>query len=309
MRIEVPRALADAHIRHLGPRGPAWTAGLPALAEAYLRRWRLRLDGPATHGMVALVLPVRRADGTPAVLKLQPSDEETRGEPAALRAWEGRGAVRLIDADTTDTRACALLLERLGRPLTTLPGHLAATRIVAGLLARLHAVPPPPGLRRLGDIAGAMIAAAPAARRALTDPADRRLLDVCTSAVRDLTDDPGQRLLHWDLHDGNVLHAPGDADPWHAIDPKPLVGDPAFDLMPMLHNRWDDAVATGDPARAVRDRFDLMTDMLGLQRPRAAGWTLGRVLQNTLWDVEDGAHAFDPVQRLIAEALHGDYRP
>ncbi|MEQ7006730.1 aminoglycoside phosphotransferase family protein [Actinopolymorpha sp. B17G11] len=70
-----------------------------------------------------------------------------------------------------------------------------------------------------------------------------------------------------------------------AIDPKPLAGDPGFEPLPALHNRWDDVVATADVPRAVRRRLDLMTDTLGLDRQGAIGWTLGRVLQNVLWDV------------------------
>ena len=33
------------------------------------------------------------------------------------------------------------------------------------------------------------------------------------------------------------------------------------------------------------------------------GWTLGRVLQNALWDVEDGKTGLDPVQVAIAAAV------
>lgn len=35
-----------------------------------------------------------------------------------------------------------------------------------------------------------------------------------------------------------------------------------------------------------------MTDVLGLDRERARAWSLGRVLQNSLWNVEDG----DPLE-------------
>ena len=86
-RITVPAELAEYHESYDDEEGRAWIAGLPELAAGFLDRWELRLDGPPAHGAVALVLPVRRADDTPAVLKLQPVDEETEGEPAALRAW------------------------------------------------------------------------------------------------------------------------------------------------------------------------------------------------------------------------------
>src|SRR5690606_24588076 len=54
-------------------------------------------------------------------------------------------------------------------------------------------------------------------------------------------------------------------------------------------NRWADVTAGGDVTGSVRRRFDLMVAALGLDRSRAAGWTLGRILQDVLWDVEDGA--------------------
>jgi streptomycin 6-kinase len=88
-----------------------------------------------------------------------------------------------------------------------------------------------------------------------------------------------------------------------AIDRKPLAGDPGFELLPALDNRWEEVVATGNMTRAVLRRFDLLTEVLGLDRQRATGWTLGRVLQNALWDIEDGDTALDPTQIVIAAAL------
>nr|WP_313886275.1 aminoglycoside phosphotransferase family protein [Amycolatopsis viridis] len=133
------------------------------------------------------------------------------------------------------------------------------------------------------------------------DPAEQRLVRTCASAVAELVGEPGDRLLHWDLHYDNVLA--GTREPWLAIDPEPLAGDPGFDLLPTLDSRWDEVTATGDVARAVLRRFDLLTEVLGLDRNRATGWTLGRVLQNALWDVEGGKAALEPVQVAIATAL------
>lgn len=82
-----------------------------------------------------------------------------------------------------------------------------------------------------------------------------------------------------------------------AIDPKPLAGDPGFELFPALVNRFD--------AEAVGWRFDLMTGVLGLDRARARAWTLGRVLQNACWGAEDGARRLVPEQAEIARRLLG----
>jgi streptomycin 6-kinase len=299
-RIAVPPALAASQARYNGDAGRAWIASLPRLAAGYLDRWRLRLDGPAGHGAMALVLPVRQPDRSPAVLKLQSVDEETAGEPAALRAWAGRGAVRLLEHDPATG---AMLLERLdaSRPLSSIPDDQRALRILSELLARLVSVPAPAGMRRLNDIAQRMLERVPPALARLARAEDQLLARACAAAMAEQLPATGDRLLHWDLHYDNVLA--GKREPWLAIDPKPLAGDPGFELLPALWNRWDEVVATGDVARAVRRRFDPMVEVLGIDRRAAAAWTLGRVLQDLLWEVEDGATTVDPVLDAIARAL------
>jgi streptomycin 6-kinase len=277
-----------------------WLTGLPGLAERMLDHWDLTLDGDPMSGMASLVLPVIQPSGVPAALKLQPVDWEHESEPVGLRIWAGDGIVRLLDHDH---ETGAMLLERLhsDRPLSTVEDDREATRILAELLARLVIVPAPPGMRHLSDIAGQMVADTPAAIGKLDDSSERDLLTRWAATVAEVLDEPGDRMLHWDLHYDNVLAA--GREPWLAIDPKPLAGDPGFDIMPALGNRWDDIVATGDVSRAVRWRFDLLTGTLGLDRRRATAWTIARALQNCLWDIEDGETALHPMQVAIVTAL------
>ncbi|MFD9960370.1 aminoglycoside phosphotransferase family protein [Amycolatopsis sp. NPDC058986] len=298
MPIDVPHALAAIHDK--SESGRAWLAALPRQADEFLERWALRPDGPTAHGMASLVVPVTRADGIRAVLKLQQPSEENEGAPLGLRTWNGDGIVQLLDHDE-DTGV--MLLERLDetRPLSSVPDDGDAIRILAELLARLVAVPAPEGLRRLADVAAAMLVQTPQAVPALRDPDEQRLVLTCASAVAELLGEPGDRLLHWDLHYDNILA--GHREPWLAIDPEPLAGDPGFDLLPALDNRWDEVLATGDAPRAVLRRFDLLTEALDLDRLRATGWTLGRVLQNALWDIEDGKTMLEPAQVVIAKTL------
>ncbi|KFK86806.1 hydroxyurea phosphotransferase [Streptomyces sp. JS01] len=297
---EIPQGLVASYVTGFGEEGRAWIAGLPSLAADLLERWQLRRDGGVRSGQASLVLPVLRHDGTRAVLKLQLPREETTAALIGLRAWNGDGMVRLLDHDPASS---SMLLERLdgARTLASIDDDDVAMGILAGLLARLVAVPAPQGLRGLGEVAAAMLEQVPQAVTHLTDPADRDLLRGWASAVAELADEPGDRLLHWDLHYDNVLAA--QREPWIAIDPEPLAGDPGFDLWPALDSRWDDVVAQGDPLRVVGRRFDLLTDALGLDRARAAGWTLGRLLQNALWDIEDGEQRLAPSAVVMAEAL------
>ena len=268
--IDIPRELAASQEKYNGEAGRAFIAGLPERTARFLDHWDLRPDGPPMHGVSALVVPVvRSADGTAAVLKLQILDEESAGEPAALRAWNGDGAVRLLDLDEpTGT----MLLERLDetRMLSHLPDPHQAVVTIAELLAHLTSFPAPPGMRRLGDIAQGMLDRTPWALGRIPDPEARRVVADCAAAVREVVDDPGDRLLPWDLHDANDLAPP--LAPWLAIP--------------------DD----------VRWRFDAMTEILALDHPRAHAWTLARLLQNALWDIED-ARPLDDDQLEIARRL------
>ncbi|NEA18679.1 aminoglycoside phosphotransferase family protein [Streptomyces halstedii] len=297
--IEVPEDFVSGQARFNGAAGRAFTAALPGLAARFLAEWGLRRDGAVMYGMCALVLPVVREDGRPAALKLQLVDDETVGEPVALRAWAaaGAGAVGLLEHDAGTG---AMLLERLDerRPLAGMADGRAATEVLARSLARLVSVPAPEGIRRLADVAVRVIGAAPGAAAALVDEEERRLLGDCAAAVREVAGEPGDRLLHWDLHYGNVLAGraeEGRADRWVALDPKPLAGDPGFELLPALDNRFE-----GDE---VMWRFDLLTEVLGLDRERARAWTLARVLQNAVWSTGDGARRLPPGHLEIARRL------
>ncbi|MEV7523181.1 aminoglycoside phosphotransferase family protein [Streptomyces sp. NPDC091371] len=296
---EIPDELVQAQVLWNGDAGREFIAALPGRAECFLERWGLRRTGPVMHGVTALVLPVERADGSAAALKLVALDEETVGEPVALRAWAGQGCVRLLEHDA---ETGALLLERLdeGRDLSGLArrdarGSREAVMVVGGLLARLTSVAAPAGLRGLGEIAAGMLESVPEAAGRLADAGERRLLRDCAAALAEVAGEPGDRLLHWDLHYDNVLA--GGREPWLAIDPKPLSGDPGFELLPAIVNEFR--------VEEVRWRFEALAEAVGADRERARAWTLGRVLQNCLWDVEDEEERLADRELAVAEVLLG----
>lgn len=306
--IDIPDALIATQSTYNGEAGRAFVAALPGMAAGFLERWGLRPDGAAMHGVCALVLPVVRvADGRRAALKLQPVDEETAGEPVALRLWgeASAGAVGLLEYDAATG---TMLLEGLDgrRALSGVADAREAVRVVGGLLAGLTAVRVVEGvgLRGLGEVAARLVAAAPGVAGRLADAGERGLVADCAAAVREVAGEPGDRLLHWDLHFGNVLAGAGaEAEGgerggrWVAIDPKPLVGDAGFELFPALVDRFD--------VDDVGWRFDLLTGVLGLDRGRARAWTLGRVLQNACWDTEEGGRRLVPAHAELARRLLG----
>jgi streptomycin 6-kinase len=275
----VPLALSASAARD--PDRTAWIDRLPELVGALLEEWQLSRDGAPTHGTTALVLPVRTSAGTPAALKVTWPHQEAEHEHLALRHWAGHGAVRLLRADV---RRWALLLERLhpGEDLTTLPAE-EACEVVAGLYARLH-LPAPAQLRTLSEL----VTEADAALRRLPReaPLPRRLVEQVIRLGGSLREDTSTNgtLVHGDLHYENVLA--GDREPWLAIDPKPLSGDPHYEVAPLLWNRWEELAATG-VRDGVRRRFLAVVDAAQLDEDRARDWVLVRMVHNAWGTIAD----------------------
>ncbi|MFS2243082.1 aminoglycoside phosphotransferase family protein [Microbacterium sp. OR16] len=276
-----------------------WARALSSVAGDLLREWELRPDGVIRSGQAGVLVPARRTDGTQAALKLQVPRAETTAAILGLARWDGRGIVRLLDSDPDRG---GMLLERLhgDRTLEAVEDDDSAVHVIGSLLARLHSTPAPDGLPRIEVILAGMLDDAPVAIRSLGGE-DRSRLHRWMRTVAELEAEPGNHLLHWDLHYGNVLAA--DREPWLAIDPEPLVGDPGFDLWPALDSGWSTDDTVTDEHRVVRRRFDILTEMLGLDRRRAAAWTVARLLQNTLWDIEDGHSAISASAKTVDDAL------
>ena len=266
-----------------GPRWADWVAGLPSTVERLTAGWQLRSDGDPGCGHCSLVLPVRTADSAPAVLKIGFPDDESEHEHLALRLWGGHGAVRLLSADP---HRRALLLERL-RPtdLTTMP-EVRACEMVAGLYRSLH-VPASPALRSLSSFLDRWTAELAELPRKAAIP--HRLVEQAVALGRDLASDRTvqERVIHTDLHYGNVLAA--DREPWLAIDPKPVNGDPHYELAPMLWNRWEEIA--GDIRAGVQRRFWTLVDAAGLDDERARAWVVVRMIHNAMWAVQDAPDA------------------
>ncbi|WP_254185120.1 aminoglycoside phosphotransferase family protein [Nocardioides panacis] len=269
-----------------GERFATYLAGLPRLVDELVSEWQLTHDGPPWHGQCALVVPVRTACGRPAVLKVTYPHDEAEHEHLGLRAWHGDGAVQLLRADP---RRWALLLERLHAEEDLTPlWDVEACEIVGGLYQRLH-VPALPQLRRLSSYVDRWTTRL--ADLPVDAPLPRRLVEQAVSLGRDLVGDPATdaRTIHGDLHYENVLAA--DREPWLAIDPKPMAGDPHYEPAPMLWNRWDDVVASGHVRDAVRRRFFTLVDAAGLDEQRARAWVVVREMHNALWVIEDAVTA------------------
>ncbi len=214
---------------------------------------------------MAWVAPVRRADGTAAVLKLGVPHMEAEHEADGLRFWNGRPTVRLLDADA---ELGALLLEKCE------PGtHLRARPedeqdlVLAGLLRELWRAPDPQDpFRPLTEMVDHWIEDTEEGHAGWVDEG---LVREGIRTFRQLAAEPvAAVVLATDLHAGNVLRA--RRKPWLVIDPKPFVGDPTYDATQHLLNC--EGRLRADPAGAI-ERF---TDLLEVDASRVRRWLFAR---------------------------------
>ncbi|MFJ7117060.1 aminoglycoside phosphotransferase family protein [Streptomyces albogriseolus] len=284
MAFEPPRRLVRA-LGETAPEGDDWLEKLPGLAREAVERRELTVERvQLPGGRSSLVVLVRRADGTPAVLKLAPPRARPESERVALAHWGGRGAVQLLEpvsegAEGAEGSEGVLLLERLHPDVSvrTLPEAKALLE-AAGTLRRLW-VDPPEGhvfetvAERTGRQAKAMRAGADAA------PEVAPLVDAALSAREELLDSPPEhRLLHGTFRQSKVLS--GDRMPWLAVGPDPVVGEHAFDLARLVRDRVEDLIAQPSGATTTRRRVRRLAESLEVDRDRLRGWTLFRAVES-----------------------------
>ncbi len=292
--IDVPADFAANRLQRTGGSDGQWIAALPQQVAELCERWELVPTGePPWYGDNNLVVAVSRGEER-AVLKLCSPDHDQDTEVAALRAWAGHGAVALLEVSAGPR---ALLLERLDGSRTLADLDLFPAAELAGALIRRLAVPAPAGLGTLGALVADFAATARSRNAALGDPVPRARIDAAIGLAADLTPGIGNALMHGDLHYGNVLA--GRREPWLAIDPRPVAGDPEFAVPELMWTRADDA-----PDDATIRRL-LMTVVTagGLAADRALGWVRVRVVDYWLWGLANGL-TIDPVRcRRVLDAL------
>lgn len=259
--IRIPKDFTDTVLSWGDDHATRWLLGLPELYAEYLDRWDLTPDGAPLNGFVSVVQPVRRADGTPAMLKLGLTHEESEHEWYALSIWDGHGAVRLLDHDADDG---VLLLERL-RPETLATQPIEQALTIAGTLRERLLRPAPPQLRTLRANAARW-----AEELAVAEGVPAHIIDEAVDHCRTFGPLALSQMVNEDQHFHNILAS--DREPWLVIDPKVIAADPEFGLATLLWNRFD-------PER-IRHRLDMLVEIEDLDPDRARAWTFVTAVVN-----------------------------
>jgi streptomycin 6-kinase len=285
--LSVPDSFAADLVRREGEAGRRWLGSVPATIAELCCAWGLEPVGRPQHGAWGLVFEVLGNDA-PAVLKVSYPDP---GQPlenvvTALSLWDGRGAVQLL---RHDLERCALLLERLdaGRSLRAVP--MAEALVVAGDLLRRLAVPAPETLPRIETVAKNIAQNLNRRWERLGKPMPRRTLERTFDLISAFAPASPDLVVNWDLHYEDVLVA--EREPWLAVDPAVLSGDPAWGLAQLLWWPLEEIEAAGGVVWAL-DRLGSAAD---LDPQRSYAWTYVRTVDYWLMGLEHGL-TIDPAR-------------
>jgi len=281
----IPDSLVRTIGEVYGKAGLKWLLRLPLLVDEYARRWSLVVGPPFEPLSYNYVAPVRRADGTDAVLKAGFPSPELSFEIEALRSYTGSGSVLLFEANQAKG---ILLLERLwpGIPLSRVRDVREAISTAVTIMRRLW--------RSSADQPEFPSVAAWAQGldrlrvryQGRTGPLPGHLVGTAECLFRELLNSMTvQVLLHGDLHPKNILAA--ERESWLAIDPKGVMGEPTCEVGAFVRDLWQGFPARARTKEALARQVDQFADELSLDRSRIIAWGVAQSVLSAWWSLED----------------------
>lgn len=281
----IPDYFARFTIALSGEDGRAWLDRLPTILATCEERWNLRIGAPVSNLSFNYVAPAVLSDGTEVMLKTGLTDEFP-AQPEALKHFAGHGAVKMLAYDHSNE---IMLLEMLrpGTSLRAVEDDEAAIAAAAGVMRQLwrplpeghYAFPTVQdwgkGFARLRTLYNGGSGPLPAAT---FDRAEKLYVELCASMAESV-------LLHGDLHQDNILA--GEREPWLAVDPKGVIGEPVYETGALLRNFWPDILSMPDPKSLMARRIDQLAEELGFERERIYNWAFAQAVLSVVWAIED----------------------
>ena len=265
-----------------GDDGRTWLVALPDLTDQAARAWGLTNIQPVSNLSYNFVAFAKHLNEG-VVLKIGVPNRELTSEMTALRFFDGKGAVRLLEADQ---ERFMFLLERLkpGEMLATVNDDDQATHIAADVMLNLW---------RPAPIEGAFIQLSDWFKsfeklrvrfEGGTGPLEKSLVERAGYSVAYFfSEDYAPMLIHGDLHHYNILSS---GDSWLAIDPKGMVGPAAYEVGPLLMNPLG-SLDRSDAVQITSRRIDILSERLGFERERIREWGIAHAVLSAWWSIED----------------------
>lgn len=273
-----------------GNDGQKWLDSIPEIIKHYEKKWAIKVFEPfrLSYNYTA---PAERMDGTKAVLKIAcKGNKEFLSEREALKIFDGQGAVKILEEDADNL---VILLERIlpGKLLSDVTDDEEATRIAADVAKKLwRSAPKSDALISLEKWFEGF-----ARYDKLSQEKKKLPKDIVAkgeklfSKLLETTQTP--MLIHGDFHHHNILSS--NRDQWLVIDPKGIIGDPAYDLAVFLYNPIPSLLEEQNVQELVKKRIAIFSQELNIDTQRIIDWGIAQSVLSAIWSVEDTGEGWE----------------
>jgi streptomycin 6-kinase len=268
-----------------GDEGAAWLEALPNIISACEHQWSLRVEAPFDNLSYNYIAPTMGVNGDHGILKISFPNQEFTYETEALKFYDGRGCIKLLAADQN---LSAMLLERIkpGTQLLDISDDEQATHIAAQVMKELWQ--PAPSRHPFPTVAGWAQGLERLRQRYAggTGPLPSDLVNRAESLFKELLMSMDKIvLLHGDLHHENILRS--ERGGWLAIDPKGVVGEPAYEVGALLRNTKPQLLNSTPVHQILARRLDILANKLGFERERMLAWGFAQAVLAAWWCLEE----------------------
>ena len=255
----------------------AWVDKLSDILDEAVMEYALSnllpIDGALGSNFVLSALQYNR---NPVVLKLSSDIEGLEREILALKAFEGYGAVQIIEHKKGE-----LLLER-AKPGKSLKSYFPsmdkeAIEITCIIMKRLHKAPySKKSFPHIRDWLKALDKE--------WDIPENHLNKARILRDKLLLSSGADVLLHGDLHHGNILNG---KEGWVVIDPKGVIGEEAFEVGAFIRNPMPRLLQFTGAKNIIKKRIEYFSKILDISESRISDWCFVQSVLAWIWALED----------------------
>ncbi len=278
------KTLTQNIINIYGKQGEEWIANLPATIDALARHWNLSHLTPIDNMTFNYVAKATANTNQPVVLKISCDEKSITNEIQALKYFDGDGSIQFIDYHS---KYHASLLQQ-AVPGTTLKA-IYPTQIeyvmncYVDTMKRLHSKHLP--IKHSYQYIGEWLRAIDGLTPNKTCPAHllEKAISLKNALLASMTT---QVFLHGDLHHDNILK---NNDEWLAIDPKGIIGEPAFEIAAFDFMYITELADNLNVSDIFESRVNLLAQKSGLDAQRIKDWVFVRLILMAAWHIEDNS--------------------
>lgn len=279
-----------------GRKGKDWLLDLDRKVQILQKHWQLSQISPVENMTYNYVAKAVNPHNIPVVLKIVCDEKCFLDEINALKHFNGKGSIDLIDFYPEYQ---ALLLQQ-AIPGTSLKSFYPekidfVMDAYVSVVKRIHNHPLPEK-GKFSFIDSWLEALDRVKLNKIPKPLIDKALQLKNNLLRSMKD---IRLLHGDLHLENILQ---NGNEWLCIDPKGVLGEIAFEIA--AFDFLDQDEINKNASAEFNDRIGKIASKAGLSFQRVKDWVFVRLILSAAWFIEDKQDPSKPLK--LVELLNID---